>query len=178
MNRKQAIDTVVSILAVVLGIIIFYFAVNSYKDIDQFCGNNTLRNSLTVVLGMSAGVATAGLSYFGCMISSKNCYSDSSLSNNTSAIYFGIASVIALTMIVSISIVISELNKDKSNKCGGSALKRDMGISLGLAIIIFIASVIGVSVSSTVIWKYLGGASSSEGNSSESPEAGILSIED
>ena len=160
-NEKQAIDMIVSIISVVAGIIIFYFSVSGYDYISPKCANNTLRNSLTSIIALSAGVATSGVCYFGCMLGSDNCYSGVDRATNTSTIYFSISAVISFALIVSSSIVLAEA---KTESCGGSNLKRNMGIVLGLSILIFLASAFGISVSQTHIWGNLGKGTSDANN--------------
>lgn len=150
-NEKQVIDTIVAGLSVLFGLLIFYFSANGYKYVTGDCANNLLRNSLTTILALSAGIVTVGLSYGACMISSNNCYSGVVRSTDTASVYFTISAVIALGVIIAASTIIAQV-KSSGAECGGAKLKQDAVIILVLSIMVFIASVIGVTVSTTVIF--------------------------
>lgn len=149
MNEKQAIDIIVALVSIVAGVIIFYFSLQAGKQLGDNCVDNSIENSLTALMAASAGIATLGLAYFGCMYSASNCYSGVIRSSKTSTIYFSIAAVISMVLIGSASVILSNKNIDN---CGGETLKRDIGIVMGLSIAIFLASLLGVFVSQKIIW--------------------------
>lgn len=141
-TTKEIYDRVAFIAMLVIGILLFVLAINSYKHVSIVCPDNNIRNSITAIMALGAGMTTAGICYWVCIINSKNCYGSSEYSGHTAEIYYGIGSLLSLIIIVCSSIVLSGISKYGEN-CGGEKLKEIMVLVMVLSIICLVACSLG-----------------------------------
>ena len=110
--EKKTVDRIFFILAGVLGMLVFVFAVQAFKNLNNNCSNMTIDNCLTILQCLGAALTTFAITYGFCNYS-HDCYATRNSEDDNGMFFLKIATPIAAVIAIVSAIAGSEISKYK-----------------------------------------------------------------
>lgn len=147
MATKEEVDTVLMIAVVFLGFILFILAVFTFKGLNKACPVAIIKSGVTALMAMGAIMTTVGIGYFICT-SNNTCYFNEGTTSVTE-IYFGVATLLSILMVVLSSLMLSNFDKN-SRECGDKDVRGKLVGFVAVSVVLFIACIAGSTITSIV----------------------------
>lgn len=148
MSDQKVIDSVFILIIGTLGLIFSGISVTTLTKVTSECESSFIRNGWTGILCVGACMAITAIMFFSCILS-QNCYTETGVKRNEISYLAGmlVLSIISIVICTFMMKKYKEIEDDSQyEECGKNPGQTNVIIILALSSIIFLGSIIGISL--------------------------------
>jgi len=148
MSDQKVIDSVFILIIGTIGLIFSGISVTTLTKVTSECDSSFIRNGWTGILCVGACMAMTAIMFFTCILS-ENCYTETGVKRNEISYLSGMLflSIISIAICALMIKKYKEIEDDSQyQECGKNPGQTNIIIILALSSIIFLGSIIGISL--------------------------------